>query len=635
MLVFMGALLVVPTAMAGRPPTIEVPDAEIIELPYNSVELGEIPDGAVLDALVSKSGNLPVNGNYEALMLPPNDVSGGGFQMESVIGTDGRVRVDDPTAFPFTSIVKLYTYWPGGYVTMGTGAIVGGADGHGFHVLTAGHCVYYSSFGWYTKIVVIPAYEGGVAPFNVAYSTDAVTFSGWSDYSSSQYDMALVTLDRCVGDYTGWMGMAAFDSDDPVYSGEVHTAGYPGDLYSGNYMYYMSADGGYATQNNQFYYMDTYGGQSGSPVWYVDDELNEYITTVHAYGTGGTSANFGTRINEDKMTTLQGWLASDTPPTNYANLIDDGQSFNGFNPSSVETGYTTLEVWQDVRNKGTASSGEFTVSYYLSTDSTITADDYLVASVVETNVEPFTFDKIEWSGKVPSSVPDGTYYLGWIIDSNDDVPELIDSGESDNCGCDTSGTIQVTAGTTEPPEPPLPTVHTVSVTAETLTGGALNSCMKWNGSWTSLPFEFQVESSRQRLVACPYVRVDTAIYLFDHWESGNGVELSEVEVLKVFVDGDLALKAVYRVPNVQINAMAYGQTILGVEFTLDDMPYTSPVEIEVDLLPHVAIAPEAVDMNGQTAQFLHWEDEEGNILRTRRKIRFRLRNDAVLNAIYQ
>jgi len=82
------------------------------------------------------------------------------FIPENVIPPDDRVRIEDTTVYPYSSICKLIIYAPNGYVYVGTGFLVGSADGHGYHVLTAGHCVYGPDMGgWAVAIEVVPALD--------------------------------------------------------------------------------------------------------------------------------------------------------------------------------------------------------------------------------------------------------------------------------------------------------------------------------------------------------------------------------------------------------------------------------------------------------------------------------------------
>jgi len=200
----------------------------------------------------------------------------------------------------------------------------------------------------------------------------------------------------------------------------LNTAGYPGDK-GGWTMWYDSDNGRTANEYNHWYYMDTYEGQSGSPVWrFVDSD--RYILTVHTYGDDGSASNHGTRLNQDKFDRVITWCGEDLPPTDKADLIDDGQAWSGFTPGTIIPGQT-FNVWSDVRNVGTAASGGFYVSYYASTNNIISTGDYLIGDDYVPSIAPFAYGDSDWSGAFPS-IPAGTYYVGWIIDRYNQVTEF-------------------------------------------------------------------------------------------------------------------------------------------------------------------------------------------------------------------
>jgi len=140
----------------------------------------------------------------------------------------------------------------------------------------------------------------------------------------------------------------------------------------------------------------------------------------------------GTRLNEYWIDFIDDVRVGDTPPTDYANLIDDGQDWSGFNPPTVVPGVTPFSVWSDIVNIGTAESGIFQVSYYASTDTEITASDHLISTVSIPSIPPFYYLDSDWSGTFPIDIPSGTYWVGWIIDSTYVVPEPLDYGEDNN-----------------------------------------------------------------------------------------------------------------------------------------------------------------------------------------------------------
>jgi len=403
----------------------------------------------------ARQTQMPIESNV-ASTLSNEDV----FQMkmkteaETVLPPDDRSLISFPSTLtsPWSSICKLLITAYDGTKWMGSGSIIGpGQDGHGYHVLTAGHNVYiHDHGGWVTSIIVIPGYDGAqtevykLEPFYHAFATGARTYTGWTDYADHRHDLAVLTLDRNIGDFTGWMGRATYPSSDSIYTGVLNTAGYPGDLDSGLRMYYDSDIGRVADEYNHWYYMDTYGGQSGSPVWHLNSSTSiRHILTVHAYGDDGSGSNHGTRLNAAKYDNINTWLSGDTPPIDRPDLCDDGQGWSGFSPTTVFPGVTDFNVYCDVRNFGTSTATSFSVAYYASENEIITSSDYLIGTFLIGSVPPLTYTDSSWNGVFPVSIPPGDYWVGWIIDNENSVTEF---DESNNVAYKTSYQLHVSAG---------------------------------------------------------------------------------------------------------------------------------------------------------------------------------------------
>lgn len=248
---------------------------------------------------------------------------------------------------------------------------------------------------------------------------------GWTVSEMVEHDWAVITLDRSIGQLTGWMGRQTEDSSNSIYTGTLNLAGYPGDLDSGESMYFDSDVGDRADEYNHWYWMDTAGGQSGSPVWRYDGS-NRYILSIFAYEyIGGFDANFGTRLNTDKFDQINLWLAEDN-----SSVVDDKPDlldrdyYSGVSGTEIIKGETSLEVYCDVKNEGTVAASLFEVSFYLSDNSIISSSDYLIGNITINNLEPFSYIASDWIGVIPSEIPDGSYYVGWIIDSGNVIDEF-------------------------------------------------------------------------------------------------------------------------------------------------------------------------------------------------------------------
>jgi V8-like Glu-specific endopeptidase len=249
--------------------------------------------------------------------------------MEVLEGRDAcSLSPISPTAgYPFTSIVELQATFPDHRTFVGSGVMI-----DRFHVLTAGHVVYdYAEGGFASQIRVTPKLSGNTAPFGVAYMTFERTYTPFMNYSrahpgstaSGDYDIALITLDRTIGDRTGWMGFSYDNHNADFAPGAIlNTAGYP-------------AMGGYDSRHMEFSYgpiaglsrdglaiiyrqsaITSFGGQSGSPVWrYTPANGASVVYGVHVGGNGTPGGiNFATRITQSIFNDLQTWRAADRTP---------------------------------------------------------------------------------------------------------------------------------------------------------------------------------------------------------------------------------------------------------------------------------------------------------------------------------
>lgn len=222
-----------------------------------------------------------------------------GASQESVIGTDGRILISNTTIYPWRAQAKLFVTFPDGGVRGCSGTLI-----QAKYLLTAGHCVHNKSYGgWYTKIEVVPGLNNTYKPYGSAFATYARTYQSWINNKNPNSDMALVTLDRSIGNSTGWLGYKYYSTINGV-TGNI--AGYPGDK-GGLKLYYHSGPISSSTSQRVSYSIDTYGGQSGSGVYRITDG-KRYVFAVHT--NGGTTTNSGTRLDSAKVSNITSWIGS-------------------------------------------------------------------------------------------------------------------------------------------------------------------------------------------------------------------------------------------------------------------------------------------------------------------------------------
>ncbi|MHA2182866.1 MAG: trypsin-like serine protease [Promethearchaeota archaeon] len=388
----------------------------------------------------------------------------------NVIGEDNRVRVTATDSYPWSAIVKLYITW-GSDVYIGSGTMI---DKN--HVLTAGHCVYsHSRGGWADSVKIIPGADNGNEPFGHAWAIDTRSYSNWINNAEQEHDFAVITLDRDIGLQTGWMQLHTRLSSSSIYTGILNTAGYPADLDYGENMYWSSEIGDLADEFIHWYFLDIEGGQSGSSVWIYDGTYG-YILSLIAYSRLDLDINYGPRINRVKFDCITNWLTADSSSTDKPDLTSYNNIFAGFTPTLGGSGLTNFEIWCKIRNIGTSTPNTFTISYYASPDTNFSSDDYLIGTDVLSPLSPTVSADSHWIGTLPNTIPSGEYYVGWIIDSNDNIDEF---NENNNRKFIWDYKLRVDA---DPPTNPLNCVQLIDSTTSNVWQGSVNTP---SFSWSS------------------------------------------------------------------------------------------------------------------------------------------------------
>jgi V8-like Glu-specific endopeptidase len=230
----------------------------------------------------------------------PGAAEFGGEAFESVFGQDDRVLVGNTTPYPWRTICKLEITAADGARFGCSGALIGPRT-----VLTNGHCLYmHDHGGWVRSVRVIPGKNGASEPYGSATSTFYHSVTGWTQSQSSNYDYGVVVLpsNAKLGNTVGWMGLANL-SFFSLLGLNVNNSGYPGDKPYGT-QWWNSNNVLMVTDRRLFYRLDTYGGQSGSPVWRYKDG-QRHIVAVH--NTGGSVYNGSVRLSKPVFDNLVSW----------------------------------------------------------------------------------------------------------------------------------------------------------------------------------------------------------------------------------------------------------------------------------------------------------------------------------------
>lgn len=242
--------------------------------------------------------------------------AGGGSAAESVIAPDRRVQVTTTTTYPARATV---------WITFNKSSTSTGWSCTGFMiapnvVATAGHCVNFGASGgtgFFQKSSyrIYPGRNGSTIPYtcpggSTVLASQLWTNSTWNSSGAETNDYGAITLSCNIGTTVGYFG---WTTGNQAIGNEVDTQGYPGDKPSGTQ---WDADNCttstvstsfvqctiQATSSTQLFYKnDTFGGQSGSPLFTVTSSGCTCAIGIHAYGLHGSSPhstnNHGTRVN--------------------------------------------------------------------------------------------------------------------------------------------------------------------------------------------------------------------------------------------------------------------------------------------------------------------------------------------------
>lgn len=232
---------------------------------------------------------------------------------ENILGpTDDRARILDTDLAPWRMICALRIRGVSGATAIGTGWLVGPRT-----LLTAGHCVYSREFfgGWAARIEVSPGRNGVDFPFGTIISQHFRSIDRWTSGEDPDFDIGCIRLEDPIGNQVGWFSVAALppaELDDYL----VNVSGYPGDRGAGTELYHHKNRVLHVTDRRMFYDVDTYGGQSGAPVWIHESGGSPPLAVgIHAYGVGasvnGLVANSAPRIIPETLEQIREWVIAD------------------------------------------------------------------------------------------------------------------------------------------------------------------------------------------------------------------------------------------------------------------------------------------------------------------------------------
>ena len=264
---------------------------------------GVLPEGALPTVVPPHPEAVPLEIDYEGnLISVPSALA----RTETVIDADERRQVTDTTVYPYRAIVSLVMTFPTA-TAICTGFFID-AD----TLATAGHCVYAADWGgWATQIVAYPGRDGSSAPYGYAYATYIFATAGWTVNGDHRYDYGAIKLNTALGNTVGWLGYGV-KLDENVVKKNVRIFGYPADKPEGT-MWGTRRDIKGVEERKLYYKIDTFGGQSGSPVYgKLSNTCQPCAFGIHAYGIGiepYPGSNSGTRVSDGVFANLAYWAS--------------------------------------------------------------------------------------------------------------------------------------------------------------------------------------------------------------------------------------------------------------------------------------------------------------------------------------
>lgn len=257
----------------------------------------------------------------EESTLPMPRVNAFTAKPENVIGVDSRVRVSETSAIPWRCICHIEVEYEAGPAGFGTGFLIGPKS-----VLTAAHVIVDPAKKKKARrLRVMPGRNGNTAPYGyfVADFRDCIVAEQWLKTGSGSdaaaaCDYAIITIpeefktnEEPTAARLGYFGLKCFSDEEVAKKANmllVNNAGYPYEADKPYGTLWYNAGRVRAVEKTYIEYMvDTEGGQSGSPIYFFDEQTKKrFVIAIH---TTGDFVNRGLRITRDVFTTLKKWTA--------------------------------------------------------------------------------------------------------------------------------------------------------------------------------------------------------------------------------------------------------------------------------------------------------------------------------------
>ena len=262
---------------------------------------------------ICQIGSGEVNGGILVeIKAQPSDYANGNEAAYKVNDStqDKRERIENTEVWPNSVHGLVHSLYQNGINNLelwGTGTMIGLNL-----VITAAHNLYNHDLEKEaTCVKFYPGLNGKRAHFNEIevkkfyYPDDFVRKVG------NKEDYALLVLNRNIGNETGYFALHLL-SNAEIKSKTLNVVGYPQDKIKDKEDFYemwgMSGKAGDVDEQHISYKITTYNGQSGSGVFYKDEDENKYyVVGVHKKYSRMKEYNQATLLNKKRMEQLQKW----------------------------------------------------------------------------------------------------------------------------------------------------------------------------------------------------------------------------------------------------------------------------------------------------------------------------------------
>lgn len=244
--------------------------------------------------------------------VPMPLIEPGQIVIEAVIGEDERKRVQDDyeiESYPWHTIGYILNEYENEANYRGTGFLVGPHT-----IFTNAHIIYKEEEGFVTRLEFSPAQFKDDVQIKRPYGTRVARPIGednkddnYSVVQDFDYDYAVAYIDEPFEGINTFMPLEFNFNDEEEM---VLISGYPGKAHEEDTFDQWYSENGIRdiTDRRLNYYVDTSGGQSGSPVR-IDRGTGERIVAFHAYGS--SNYNGGPKLVDANKELIEEWMIYD------------------------------------------------------------------------------------------------------------------------------------------------------------------------------------------------------------------------------------------------------------------------------------------------------------------------------------